>query len=119
MREWIDKVKWLWSGRTFGNAIADSMTIPRRVFHRAMEVGGMPEPDVVLAEIHRRGVTVLEARRVIAPIVVAGLFTLLTKFGAEDDFVIAHSKLTHQFPNSVTRTAYTDAFRNVDALVKA
>jgi hypothetical protein len=119
MREWIDKVTWLWSGRSFGNAIADSMTIPRRVFRRAMEVGGMPEPVVVLAEIRRRGIPVLEARRVIAPIVVAGLFTLLTKFGAEDDFVLAHSKLTHQFPNSVSRAAYTDAFKTVDALVKA
>jgi len=119
MRELIDKLKWLWSGRSFGNAIADSMTIPRRVFHRAIELGGLPEPEVVLAEIHRRGVSVVEARRVIAPIVVAGLFTLLTKFGAEDDFVIAHSKLTHQFPNSSTRSAYAEAFKHVDALVQA
>jgi len=119
MREWIDKVKWLWSGRTFGNAIADSMTIPRRVFHRSMEMGGLPDPEVVLAEIHRRGVSVVEARRVIAPIVAAGLLKLLAQFGAEDDFILAHSKLTHQFPQSTTRAAYTDAFRNVDALVKA
>src|SRR4051812_19896274 len=112
MRAWIDKVRWLWSGRTFGNAIADSMTIPRRVFHRAIEVGGLPDPEVVLAEIHRRGVPVPEARRLIAPIVAAGLFTLLTKFGAQDDFVLAHSKLAHQFPNSGTRHAYADAFKS-------
>ncbi|HZP12515.1 MAG TPA: hypothetical protein VFB36_08850 [Nevskiaceae bacterium] len=119
MREWIDKVKWLWSGRTFGNAIADSMTIPRGIFHRAMELGGLPDPEVVLAEIHRRGVSVMEARRVIAPIVIAGVLKLLAQVGAEDDFILAHSKLTHQFPHSGTRAAYADAFKNVDAMVKA
>jgi hypothetical protein len=119
VREWIDKVTWLWSGHSFGNAIADSMTIPRRVFHRAVEVGGLPEPEVVFAEIQRRGVPVVEARRLIAPIVVAGVMALLAKTGAQDDLLLAHSKLTHQFPKATSRDAYSDAFKDVNALVKA
>ena len=119
MGEWIGKIRWLWSGRSFGNSIADSLAIPRSVFHRAMETGGMPMPLVVLAEIRQRGVPVIEARRVLAPIVIAGLFTLLTKLGAQDQLVAAHSKLTHQFPNGGSRSAYSEAFKNVDALVKA
>jgi hypothetical protein len=112
-------MKWLWRGYSFGNAIADSMTIPRRVFHRAIALGGLPDAEVVLAEIHRRGVSVLEARRLVAPIVLVGLFAALSKTGAHDDLVIAHSKLTHQFPKAGSRDAYADAFKSVDALVKA
>jgi hypothetical protein len=119
MREWIGKLKWLWSGRSFGNAIADSMTIPRRVFHRAIVLGGLPDAEVALAEIQRRGVPVTDARRLIAPIVIAGLLKLLAKSGAHDELLIAHSKLTHQFPKAISRDAYADAFKSVDALVQA
>lgn len=119
MGKLIEKFRWLWSGRSFGNQIADSMTIPRNVFHRALALGGVPMPAVVLAEIRRRGTSVADARRVIAPIVIAGLFALLAKFGAQDSFVAAHAKLVHQFPGGVTRAAYSEAFRSLDALVRA
>src|SRR5262245_4778820 len=98
MGKLIEKFKWLWSGRSFGNQIADSMTISRSVFHRSLELGGMPMHLVVLAEIKQRGTSVSDARRVVAPIVIAGLFALLSKFGAEESFVSAHQKLVHQFP---------------------
>ncbi len=118
MGEWIDKVRWHWSARSFGNQIADSMAMPRTLFHRAIEMG-IPTHLAVLAEIRRRGTSVVEARRLFAPIVIAGLFALLSKFGAQEHFVAAHSKLTHQFPEGTSPNAYSDAFRKLDALVKS
>ena len=119
MGDWIEKLRWQWGARSFGNQIADSMAMPRALFHRAIAVGIPKTHLAVLAEIRRRGTSVVEARRLFAPIAIAGLFALLSKFGAHEHLVSAHAKLAHQFPESTSPRAYSEAFRQLDALVKA
>ncbi len=70
-------------GKKFGNEIADSMGIPRRVFHTAIELGGMEMHLVFLAVLKDEGKSINEAREEMLPILMDGLYAMEARFGTQ------------------------------------
>lgn len=70
-------------GKKFGNEIADSMAISRRLFHSAVEEGGLGMHLILLASMKDQGKSVIEAREAILPFLENGLLVLEKRFGPE------------------------------------
>lgn len=70
-------------GKKFGNEIADSMAVSRRLFHSAVEEGGLGMHLILLASMKDQGQSVIEAREAMLPFLKNGLLALEQRFGPQ------------------------------------
>jgi len=70
-------------GKKFGNEIADSMVVSRRLFHSAVEEGGLGMHLILLASMKDQGQSVIEAREAMLPFLANGLLALEQRFGPQ------------------------------------
>lgn len=70
-------------GKRFGNEIADSMAISGRLFHSAVEEGGLGMHLILLASMKDQGQSVIEAREAMLPFLENGLLSLEQRFGPQ------------------------------------
>ena len=68
-------------GKNFGNEIADSMGLPRNLFHTAVEGGGFAMHLITLASLKDEGASVVEAREMCLPYLSQGIENLKSRFG--------------------------------------
>ena len=70
-------------GKKFGDEIADSMAISCRLFHSAVEEGGLGMHLILLASMKDQGQSVIEAREAMLPFLENGLLSLEQRFGPQ------------------------------------
>jgi len=68
-------------GMEFGNLVADYIGVNRKLFHTAVEFGGMGDNLILLGNWHRAGVTKRQAAEIIKRPLTYGLLTLREKYG--------------------------------------
>ncbi len=91
---WFSAFLYNRKGKRIGNEIADSMLVPRRLFHSAVVKGGLPYHLPVIASMHDDGHSLNEIRKNMIPYFAAGLDVLERSFGHQPSIDKAREVVT-------------------------
>jgi hypothetical protein len=90
----------VWSGRRFGNQVADHLCVNRRLFHSALELGGLSQHLILLGLASRANQPVGDTAALVSGYLIDGLGDMRVAFG-EQQLILSAIKNVQMFRGEV------------------